>query len=144
MEKIYLTQEQKEHIWECLNLDEGLEKDILELTWYVEENDLFENYDIEGKENVFPYSVVAKEIDYLIDCITKETFEDVIQLRNQFEYKGQYYFVGKVEGFYTAVIFELHDDEMDKLIDYVVADEIEWEEVIKMSKDLIDIYYKRG
>lgn len=143
MEKIYLTQAQKKYIWESLDLDEGLEKEILKLTWYVEENDWKENCTPNGV-NIFPYSVVAEEIDYLIDCITKETFEDVIQLRNQFEYKGQYYFVGKVEGFYTAVIFELHDDEMDKLIDYVVADEIEWEEVIKMSKDLIDIYYKRG
>lgn len=78
MKRIYLTQEQKEYIWESLDLDEGLEKEILKLTWYVEENDWEENCTPDGV-NVFPYSVVAEEIDYLIDCISKETFEDTLK-----------------------------------------------------------------
>ena len=38
---------------------------------------MLENYDIEGKENVFPYSIVVEEIDWLVDYITKETFEEL-------------------------------------------------------------------
>lgn len=141
MEKIYLTQAQKEYIWESLDLDEGLEKGILKLTWYVEENDWEENCTPDGV-NVFPYSVVAEEIDYLIDCISKETFEDTLNINNQFEYKERYYYIGKVENFYTGVIFELHEEDMDELIDWFIWDEIELVDAIKMAKDLIDIYYK--
>ena len=63
-------------------------------------------------------------------------------MNNQFEYKGRYYYIGKVENFYTGVIFELHEEDMDELIDWFIWDEIELVDAIKMAKDLIDIYYK--
>lgn len=143
MEKIYLTQEQKEYIWykTCILEDTGFRKEILNSTWYIIEHDTPEQY--VGDILVYPYGIVVEEIDYLLDYITKETFEEILNVpSNQFEYKGKYYFIGKVENFYTGVIFELHEEDMDELIDWFIWDEIETKDAIKMAKDLIDIHYK--
>lgn len=81
MEKIYLTQEQKEYIWHktCILEDTGFRKEILNSTWYIAEHDTPEQY--VGDILVYPYGIVIEEIDYLLSYITKETFEEIQEER---------------------------------------------------------------
>lgn len=77
-EKIYLSRKQKEYIFESLYLIESFKEEILRDNWYIQECDFPENY--VDDENIYPYQVVDEDIDYMIDCITKEFYEDIIEV----------------------------------------------------------------
>ena len=75
-EKVYLSRKQKEYIFESLDLIERFKEEILRDNWYIQECDFPENY--VDDENIYPYQIVDEDIDYMIDCITKEFYEDII------------------------------------------------------------------
>lgn len=77
--KVYLSRKQKEYIFESLDLIESFKEEILRDNWYIQECDFKENYvnDI----NIYPYQIVDEDIEYMIDCITKEFYEDIIEIK---------------------------------------------------------------
>lgn len=66
-------------------------------------------------------------------------------MNNQFEYNGKHYFLGRVKDFDAIVIFELHEEDMDKIIDYFIMleedNDCDWAK--QTAINLIEEFYKK-
>lgn len=75
--KYYLTQKQKQFLWEYLNWQELWRPELLNHKIYAQWVDLAENYDDNGN-NCYPYQIVDEENDWELECITEKFMKRVL------------------------------------------------------------------